>query len=209
MQQAVANRDQSGAAVNSGQAAIEAAQANVDVLKAQQREAERTLDELKTAQAKAERDLSFTQIRAPIDGVIGNRAVKVGDFLQTGTRLASLVPLDDVYIDANFKETQLAHLRPGQPVAVSVDALPRPPRTPPVVVLPGLTMSRFEPSLLIESRTWAWAPWPSPTVRITAAMPMRMPSMVSAERRRWDRTASIAVRNVSKVFTRWPPTASR
>jgi len=124
LEQAVANRDQSGAAVNSGQAAIDAAQANVDVLKAQQREAERTLDELKTAQAKAERDLSFATIRAPIDGVIGNRAMQVGDFVQTGQRLASVVPLDGVYVDANLKETQLARLRPGQTVAIAVDALP-------------------------------------------------------------------------------------
>jgi membrane fusion protein (multidrug efflux system) len=63
-------------------------------------------------------------IRAPVDGVIGNRAVQTGDFVQTGQRLASLVPLDDVYVDANFKETQLAHLRPGQKVAITVDALP-------------------------------------------------------------------------------------
>jgi membrane fusion protein (multidrug efflux system) len=94
------------------------------VLRAQQQEAERTLKELQTAQAKAERDLSFTQVRAPIDGVIGNRAVQVGDYVQTGTRLAAVVPLDDVYIDANFKETQLSRLKPGQPVKVSVDALP-------------------------------------------------------------------------------------
>ena len=50
--------------------------------------------------------------------------MQVGDFVQTGQRLASLVPLADVYVDANFKETQVAHLRPGQPVTVSVDALP-------------------------------------------------------------------------------------
>jgi membrane fusion protein (multidrug efflux system) len=124
LEQAQANRDQANASVQSAQAAIDAALANVEVLRAQQEEAARTLQELQTAQAKAERDLSFTQVRAPIDGVIGNRAVKVGDFVQMGTRLASLVPLDDVYVDANFKETQLAHLRPGQPVAVSVDALP-------------------------------------------------------------------------------------
>ena len=78
---------------------------------------------MKTALAKAERDLSFTVIRAPIDGVIGNRAMQVGDYVQTGQRLASLVPLADVYIDANFKETQLARLKPGQPVSISVDAL--------------------------------------------------------------------------------------
>ena len=50
--------------------------------------------------------------------------MQTGDFVQTGQRLASLVPLDEVYVDANFKETQLAHLRPGQKVAITVDALP-------------------------------------------------------------------------------------
>jgi membrane fusion protein (multidrug efflux system) len=94
------------------------------VLKAQRQEAMRTLDELKTALAKAERDLSFTVIRAPIDGVFANRAVQTGDFVQTGQRVAALVPLDEVYVDANFKETQLGQLRPGQPVSINVDALP-------------------------------------------------------------------------------------
>ncbi len=124
LEQALSNRDQSNAAVQGAKAAIVAALANVDVLKAQQSEASGTLAELQTAQAKAERDLSFTLIRAPIDGVIGNRSVQTGDYVQPGQRFASLVPLDDVYIDANFKETQLGRLRPGQPVSVSVDALP-------------------------------------------------------------------------------------
>jgi membrane fusion protein (multidrug efflux system) len=123
-EQAQANRDQAVAGVQGAQAAIDSAIANVDVLKGQQQEAISTLNELKTALAKAERDLSFTVIRAPLDGVIGNRAVQTGDYVQTGQRLASLVPLADVYITANFKETQVAHLKPGQPVAISVDALP-------------------------------------------------------------------------------------
>ncbi len=63
-------------------------------------------------------------IRAPFDGVIGNRAVQVGDYVQPAQRLASLVPLDAVYVDANFKETQLAKLQPGQPVTIAVDAFP-------------------------------------------------------------------------------------
>jgi membrane fusion protein (multidrug efflux system) len=63
-------------------------------------------------------------IRAPFDGVVGNRAIQVGGYVQTGTRLISLVPLDAVYIDANFKETQLAHIKPGAHVAITVDALP-------------------------------------------------------------------------------------
>ena len=124
LEQARANRDQAAASVQSAKAAIDAALANVEVLRAQQQEASRTLQELRTAQAKAERDLSFAVIRAPIDGVVGNRSVQVGDYVQTGTRLATLVPLASVYVDANFKETQLSRLRPGQPVDVSVDALP-------------------------------------------------------------------------------------
>jgi membrane fusion protein, multidrug efflux system len=124
LEQAEANRDQSIAAVQSAQATIDAAKDNLDVLSAQQQEAIRTLDELKTAQAQAERNLSFTVIRAPVDGVFGNRAVQAGDYVQIGQRIASLVPLSDVYIDANFKETQLARIRPGQSVSISVDALP-------------------------------------------------------------------------------------
>jgi membrane fusion protein, multidrug efflux system len=124
LEQAQANRDQAVAGVQGAQAAIESAAANVDVLKGQQQEAISTLDELKTALAKAERDLSFTVIRAPIDGVIGNRAMQTGDFVQTGQRVASLVPLDDVFINANFKETQVARLRPGQTALIAVDALP-------------------------------------------------------------------------------------
>ena len=123
-EQAQANRDQAIAGVQGAQAAIDSAAANVEVLKGQRQEAISTLDELKTALAKAERDLSFTVIRAPIDGVIGNRAVQTGDYVQTGQRLASLVPLAEVYVTANFKETQVARLRPGQPVAIAVDALP-------------------------------------------------------------------------------------
>lgn len=124
LEQAQANRDQAVAAVASAQSAIDGAKANLEVLKAQQQEAARTLDELKTALAKAERDLSFTVIRAPVDGVFGNRAVQAGDYVQSGQRIASIVPLDDVYVEANFKETQLDRLRPGQPVSISVDALP-------------------------------------------------------------------------------------
>ncbi|HEU5019916.1 MAG TPA: HlyD family secretion protein [Pseudolabrys sp.] len=124
LEQAQSSNAQAMAAVKSAQAVVASAIANVGVLEAQQQEAERQLTELKTAQAKAERDLSFTVIRAPVDGVIGNRAMQVGDLVQPGQRLAALVPLDDVYIDANFKETQVSGLRPGQAVKVSVDALP-------------------------------------------------------------------------------------
>ena len=79
--------------------------------------------ELDTALAKAERDLSFTRVLAPFDGTVGNKAAEVGNFVMPGTRLMALVPLDASYVDANFKETQLADIKPGQKVDVAIDAL--------------------------------------------------------------------------------------
>jgi membrane fusion protein (multidrug efflux system) len=117
-----AGRDQGAAAVRSAQAAFDAARDNVEVTKAQQAEARAQLAELQTQLAKAERDLDFTSVRAPVDGTFSNRLVNTGDFIQAGQRLANVVPLDDVFIDANFKETQLRRIRPGQPVNISVDA---------------------------------------------------------------------------------------
>ncbi|WP_445503926.1 HlyD family secretion protein [Microvirga sp. G4-2] len=124
LENAKAASDRAEANVKSAQAALAAAKANVDVLSAQQTEARRVAAELQTGVEKAERDLSFTEIRAPADGVIGNKAVEVGTFVQPGARLAALVPLSSVHVDANFKETQLAHLKPGQKVKIEVDAFP-------------------------------------------------------------------------------------
>jgi len=121
-EQSEAGRDQGLAGVKAGQAAIDAARVNVDVTKAQQVEAQAQLAELQTSLAKAERDLEFASVRAPVDGVFSNRLVNVGDFIAVGQRLGNVVPLDDVFIDANFKETQLKRIRPGQPVKISVDA---------------------------------------------------------------------------------------
>jgi membrane fusion protein (multidrug efflux system) len=117
-----AGRDQSAAAVQSAKAALDAAKDNVEVTKAQQNEARAQLRELESNLAKAERDLAFTEVRAPVDGVFSNRIANTGDFISAGQRLGNVVPLNDVFIDANFKETQLARLKPGQPVSISVDA---------------------------------------------------------------------------------------
>ena len=117
-----AGRDQGMAAVKSARAAVDTAQSNVEVAKAQQAEARAQLMELQTNLAKAERDLDFTSVRAPVDGTFSNRIINAGDFITVGQRLANIVPLDDVFIDANFKETQLRRIRPGQPVTISVDA---------------------------------------------------------------------------------------
>jgi membrane fusion protein (multidrug efflux system) len=130
LEQATADKDKTAASLAAAKAtaastaaALEWAKANLDVLKAQREEAAHTRDELKTALAKAERDLSFTRVLAPFDGTIGNKAAEVGNFVQPGTRLMALVPLNASYVDANFKETQLADIKVGQTVDVAIDAL--------------------------------------------------------------------------------------
>jgi membrane fusion protein (multidrug efflux system) len=122
--QARADRDRGVASVAGARAGVEAANAAMDVLRAQQAEAESQRRELDTALQRAERDLDFTVIRAPFDGTVGNRAAQPGQYVQPGTRLMSLVPLDGVYVQANFKETQIVNLRPGQDVELHVDAYP-------------------------------------------------------------------------------------
>jgi membrane fusion protein, multidrug efflux system len=121
-EQSQAGRDQGAAAVQSAQAALSAARDSVEVTKAQQDEARAQLAELQTSLAKAERDLDFASVRAPVDGTFSNRLVNVGDFIVAGQRLGNVVPLNEVFIDANFKETQLKRIRPGQPVTIKVDA---------------------------------------------------------------------------------------
>lgn len=105
-------------------AALEAARSRIGVIDTEKRAAEAAL-----AQAVAERDLaqlnlSYTELRAPIDGVVGNRSARVGAFAPAGAQLLALVPARGLWVDANFKETQLAHLRPGQPVVLEVDSSP-------------------------------------------------------------------------------------
>ncbi len=117
-------RDQAGQAVAAGEAALAAARANVGVVSAEKSEAERTLDQYRLARDQAKLNLDHTVIRAPFDGVVGNGAAQPGEYVQPGQRLLALVPLNAVYVDANFKETQLADLKPGQSVTVTVDAYP-------------------------------------------------------------------------------------
>ncbi|MER8405437.1 HlyD family secretion protein [Mesorhizobium sp. M1307] len=115
--------EQANAALAGADAQIAAAQANIGVLQAQRAESASTLASLQLAHDKAVRDLSFTVLRAPYDGVVGNRSVEQGDLISPGQKLAVIVPMDKLYIVANFKETQLARLVPGEKVRVSVDAI--------------------------------------------------------------------------------------
>ncbi|WP_409562867.1 efflux RND transporter periplasmic adaptor subunit [Hyphomicrobium sp. MC8b] len=121
---AIASRDSAIAQVKANEAAIQSADANVALLHAQRIQAEKTAKELQVAVDQAKRDLSFTTIRAPFDGVIGNRGgVQVGDYVTPGKRLMAVVPLDKVFVDANYKETQLPPIAAGQTATISVDAL--------------------------------------------------------------------------------------
>jgi membrane fusion protein (multidrug efflux system) len=74
---------------------------------------------------QAELNLSYTVVRSPVTGIIGKKTVEVGQNVSIGQELVEVVPLDDVWVTANFKETQLAHMRPGQPVEIKVDAYGR------------------------------------------------------------------------------------
>jgi membrane fusion protein (multidrug efflux system) len=119
---ATATRDKARAAIASSTAGVSAAEANIKVLEAQRVEAARQADELKVAEEKAARDLSFTRIYAPIDGLVANTGVQLGDLVSVGKRLMSIVPLDQVYVDANFKETQVGELKIGDRARIKVDA---------------------------------------------------------------------------------------
>lgn len=112
------------AAVTKSRAALAAAQSEAAVLKSQQHEEAAKLQQARANLSLAQNDLDHTVIRAPVSGVIGNRSGQLGEYVKPGTQLASLVPLPRVYVTANFKETQLTRMRPGQRARVEVDAYP-------------------------------------------------------------------------------------
>ena len=112
------------AAVARSHAALGAEQNQLAVLRSQQREEQAKFQQARANLQLAQNDLDNTVIRAPVSGIAGNRAGQVGQYVKAGTQLLSLVPLPHVYVTANFKETQLTHIRPGQLAEVSVDAYP-------------------------------------------------------------------------------------
>jgi membrane fusion protein, multidrug efflux system len=112
------------AAVAKSRAAVAAEQNQLAVLHSQQREEEAKLQQAHATLRLARHELEDTVIRAPVSGVAGNRAGQLGQYVKAGSQLLSLVPLSRVYVTANFKETQLTDMRPGQLAEVSVDAYP-------------------------------------------------------------------------------------
>jgi membrane fusion protein (multidrug efflux system) len=105
-----------------GKSGLLAAQRKVDVLTTDRARAVAQVDRARAVEAQAALNLSYTQIAAPVDGTVGARSLRVGEFVQAGTQLMAVVPLDAVYVVANFKETQLTHVRNGQPVEIRIDS---------------------------------------------------------------------------------------
>jgi membrane fusion protein, multidrug efflux system len=101
---------------------LSAAQRKVDVLTTERARAVAQVDRARAVENQAALNLSYTQIKAPVDGTVGARTLRIGQYVQAGTQLMAIVPLDAVYVVANFKETQLTHVRNGQPVELEIDS---------------------------------------------------------------------------------------
>jgi membrane fusion protein (multidrug efflux system) len=112
------------AGVSRAQAALASAHQQVAVLQTQRQLAEAQRLRAVANQYQAELNVSYATISAAIDGTVGARTLRVGQFVQAGTQLMEIVPLRDTYVVANFKETQLTRMHPGQTVHLSVDAFP-------------------------------------------------------------------------------------
>jgi membrane fusion protein, multidrug efflux system len=112
------------AQLQSDRAALVAAQQKIAVLATERTKAEAAKDHAEAVAHQAELNLSYTTIVAPVSGTVGARSLRVGQYVQAGTQLMAVVPLNAVYIVANFKETQLTHMRSGQPVEIAVDSFP-------------------------------------------------------------------------------------
>jgi membrane fusion protein, multidrug efflux system len=110
------------AQLQQGKAGLAAANKRIEVLATDRAKAVAQLDHARAVETQAALNLSYTEITAPVDGSVGARSLRVGQFVQAGTQLMAVVPLDAVYVVANFKETQLTHVRNGQPVELRIDS---------------------------------------------------------------------------------------
>jgi membrane fusion protein, multidrug efflux system len=123
-QQAQSRNASADAAILRDTANLASAEKQVELLKAEIVQATAAAARASAIQRQAELNLGYTTITAPIDGVVGNRTLRVGQFVQAGTQLMSLVPASGAYIIANYKETQLTHVAQGQRVDIEVDMFP-------------------------------------------------------------------------------------
>jgi membrane fusion protein, multidrug efflux system len=123
-QQAQSRIANAQAATQRDLANLDSALKQVDLLKAELLQAKATLARAEALQSQAQLNLDYTNIIAPIDGTVGNRTLRVGQFVQAGTQLMSVVPARGAYVVANFKETQLTDVRTGQLVDIAIDMFP-------------------------------------------------------------------------------------
>jgi membrane fusion protein (multidrug efflux system) len=123
-QQARNRIDTARARQNSAVASLAADRKQVDILTAQQHAAQAGLKRAEAAHDQAQLQLSYTRIVAPVDGMVGERAVRIGNYVTPGARLLSIVPLHQVYVVGNFQETQLTRVAEGQAVQIRVDTFP-------------------------------------------------------------------------------------
>jgi membrane fusion protein (multidrug efflux system) len=123
-QEADAQAEERSADLARDRAALSSARDQVQVLQAKLAQAQALHNRSQAVEQRAALELGYTTIVAPIDGVVAARTVRLGQYVQAGTQLTALVPLHEVYIMANFKETQLTHVRAGEPVRVRVDTFP-------------------------------------------------------------------------------------
>jgi membrane fusion protein (multidrug efflux system) len=105
-------------------AALDAAERQLDVIDTQKRQTEAALGEAAAGADLARLNVGYTELRAPIAGVVGNRSARTGAFASVGTQLVSIVPSQGLWIDANFKESQLARMQPGLRATITADVLP-------------------------------------------------------------------------------------
>lgn len=123
-QQAQADIREKQAALQQDTAGVGVAEKQISVLEAQLSQARAAFAQQQALEHQAELNLSYTTITAPVDGTVGVRTLRVGAYVQAGTQLMAIVPLDAVYVTANYKETQLTDVRAGQPVTIGVDTFP-------------------------------------------------------------------------------------
>ncbi|MEJ0052044.1 MAG: HlyD family secretion protein [Methylovirgula sp.] len=123
-QQSAAQLQQAEAAKERDSEAAEAARRQIAILQAQRDRALADAKRTEAALAQARLNLSYTHVLAPVDGVVGQRAIRVGNYVSPGTALLAVVPIDSAYVLANYQETQLTHLALGQKVEITVDAFP-------------------------------------------------------------------------------------
>ena len=123
-QKAGADYKEAVAQAQKSRATMDAAERQLDVIDTQKRQTQAALAEATASVDLARLNLGYTELRAPIAGVVGNRSARTGAYAAVGTQLISLVPAQGLWIDANFKESQLARMRPGLRARVTADVLP-------------------------------------------------------------------------------------